>query len=384
MEGDLGEDMWVNPLKPYRSWHPFEKPKLDNNPARQTSPNLKIKETVTCFSCGEKGHIRKFCKQKEPESKFPPKTVKLLKNVQPDLEESEPQTSGSESESEQANRIMRVWKVEEGLDKEYMEPLTVNNQKIEAYRDTGAQVTLIQPQLVQNHQILTGEKYTLKGILGPAVEVPVAEIPVQYKNYQGTWTVGVLPDIGVQMLLGNDLASEVNKAEANPVRMATRSMTGPVTIETEEQPDVTMLHVAPAEELRREQRQDDSIKERGQVEKKAHQQADVYQQFLKDFECVPAEPSRQTNVFQQFLRDFANVPVEPSQPTDVYKEVSTRHQSEKKLQGQSEKKLQGQSEKKLQGQSEKKLQGQSEKKLQGQSEKKLQGQSEKKLQETGR
>ncbi|KAL8203449.1 UNVERIFIED_CONTAM: hypothetical protein K2H54_054387 [Gekko kuhli] len=130
-------------------------------------------------------------------------------------------------------------------------------------RDTGAQVSLIQPEFVQEHQYLPGKFYAIKGIKGPTFKVDLAEVPVQYREFQGNWIMGVLSDIRVPLLVGNDLASQVTKEPNLSVKVVTRGRPAQPCDYAGQQQEKrkTLLQNIQAAEALTTQQQDDSLLE---------------------------------------------------------------------------------------------------------------------------
>ncbi|KAL8189791.1 UNVERIFIED_CONTAM: hypothetical protein K2H54_006838 [Gekko kuhli] len=157
--------------------------------------------------------------------------------------------------------ILQVWRVQEAWSEDYIETVTVNEQKIKAYRNTGAQVSLIQPEFVQEHQYLPGKFYTIQGIKGPTFKVHLAEVPVQSREFQGNWIIGVLSGIRVPLLVGNNLASQVTKEPNLSVKVVTRGRPAQPCDYAGQQQEKrkTVLQNIQAAEALTTQQQDDSL-----------------------------------------------------------------------------------------------------------------------------
>lgn len=84
--------------------------------------------------------------------------------MNPEPETGKPSIPKEKESTKRSRDVLQVWKVQESLNEEYIEIVIVNDQETKAYRDTGAQVSFIQPELVQKQQYLQGGSYTLKEI----------------------------------------------------------------------------------------------------------------------------------------------------------------------------------------------------------------------------
>ena len=60
-----------------------------------------------------------------------------------------------------------------------------------ALKDSCSQVTLCHPDIIPQKYILKEECMAVKGIGQETVILPVAELPIRYRGWQGNWRVGI-------------------------------------------------------------------------------------------------------------------------------------------------------------------------------------------------
>ncbi|KAJ1211568.1 hypothetical protein NDU88_006926 [Pleurodeles waltl] len=87
----------------------------------------------------------------------------------------------------------------------YRQWVTINGQKVEALRDTGASMTTIQSQLVSTEQIVPNTFHQVIVADNRESHLPVALVPFEWGGVSGTLKVAVSPAMPVDCLLGNDL-----------------------------------------------------------------------------------------------------------------------------------------------------------------------------------
>uniref|UniRef100_A0A8C0GKY2 CCHC-type domain-containing protein n=1 Tax=Chelonoidis abingdonii TaxID=106734 RepID=A0A8C0GKY2_CHEAB len=153
-----------------------------------------------CYKCNETGHIKANC----PKANCPnnPTRVQVLA---PPANQRSPGPDTSQ------------------IPLERRENLRVGGKKVTAWRDTGAQVSAIHQSFVDPKLINPRAKVTIYPFMSQAVDLPTAELPVQYKGWSGMWTFAVYDNYSIPMLLGEDLANQVKRDKR--VGMVTRSQT---------------------------------------------------------------------------------------------------------------------------------------------------------------
>ncbi|XP_050806680.1 uncharacterized protein LOC127049621 [Gopherus flavomarginatus] len=175
----------VKPQTPYSSTS-----LVSSNSPRPTDPS-----DGRCFKCNELGHIKANC----------PKNTMRVQFITPPSHQRSPGPDASQ------------------IPLERRENLRVGGKKVTAWRDTGAQVSAIHQSFVDPKFINPKAKVTIYPFMSQAVDLPTAELPVQYKGWSGMWTFAVYDNYPIPMLLGEDLANQVRRAKR--VGMVTRSQT---------------------------------------------------------------------------------------------------------------------------------------------------------------
>ncbi|XP_050821174.1 uncharacterized protein LOC127056884 [Gopherus flavomarginatus] len=175
----------VKPHIPYPSTSP-----VSSNSPRPSDPS-----DGRCFKCNEPGHIKAKC----------PKNTMRVQFITPPSHQRSPGPDASQ------------------IPLERRENLRVGGKKVTAWKDTGAQVSAIHQSFVDPKFINPKAKVTIYPFMSQAVDLPTAQLPVQYKGWSGIWTFAVYDNYPIPMLLGEDLANQVRRAKR--VGMVTRSQT---------------------------------------------------------------------------------------------------------------------------------------------------------------
>uniref|UniRef100_A0A803JV88 CCHC-type domain-containing protein n=1 Tax=Xenopus tropicalis TaxID=8364 RepID=A0A803JV88_XENTR len=136
------------------------------------------KETHTCFSCNQTGHVRADC----PLKKEPPPPVQPV--------------------------VMLVSGKMENLS-HHMQPVTVGDKVTQGLRDSGSNLSLVRPEMINTGDIIPGKTLSIKGVGGSYPKVPVAKVFLDWGAGRGLREVGVTNEIPVNVLLGNDLGCMV-------------------------------------------------------------------------------------------------------------------------------------------------------------------------------
>ncbi|KAJ1188673.1 hypothetical protein NDU88_005432 [Pleurodeles waltl] len=89
--------------------------------------------------------------------------------------------------------------------KKYREWVTINGQRVEALRDTGASVTTLRHHLVSEEQIDPRALHQVVVVDNSEHLCRVAQVPFEWGGVSGCWKVAVSPTMPVDCLLGNDL-----------------------------------------------------------------------------------------------------------------------------------------------------------------------------------
>ncbi|XP_041418563.1 uncharacterized protein LOC121393619 [Xenopus laevis] len=132
------------------------------------------KDTRRCFSCNQMGHVRTGCPhKKEPTS--PGQPVVMLVSGKP-----------------------------ENLH-HHMQSVIVGDKVTQGLRDSGSNLSLVRPEMINTGDIIPGKTLSIKGVGGSHPKVPVAKVFLDWGAGRGLREVGVTNEIPVNVLLGNDL-----------------------------------------------------------------------------------------------------------------------------------------------------------------------------------
>ncbi|XP_069585125.1 uncharacterized protein, partial [Ranitomeya imitator] len=147
--------------------------------ANSTRPTT---EPRKCFTCHQTGHISPSCptKQNNTPAKAPgPNAAVLL--------------------------VGGV--VGRGCDN--VQPVTVGGHVATGLKDTGAERTLIRPELAAPEEIIPGKTLTVTGIRGISCPLPMARVFIDWGAGSGVKEVGLSDNLPTDVLLGTDLGRMV-------------------------------------------------------------------------------------------------------------------------------------------------------------------------------
>ncbi|XP_063309532.1 uncharacterized protein LOC134610496 [Pelobates fuscus] len=140
------------------------------------------RDSRRCFICNQMGHLRNTC----PEKRRPAPS------------------SGGVQPARAPSSVLFVTK-SEGNNNVNLQPVTVEEKVTVGLRDTGADVTLVRPELVRSEDFIPGRTLAVKGIgeIHPAVQM--ARVYLDWGAGRGLRDVGVSDNIPTNVLLGTDL-----------------------------------------------------------------------------------------------------------------------------------------------------------------------------------
>ncbi|XP_069617976.1 uncharacterized protein, partial [Ranitomeya imitator] len=147
--------------------------------ANNTRPTT---EPRKCFTCNQTGHISTYCpaKQKNTPAKAPgPNAAVLLVG----------------------GVVGRVC--------DNVQHVTVGGNVATGLKDTGAERTLIRPELAAPEEIIPGKTLTVTGIGGIRCPLPMARVFIDWGAGSGVKEVGLSDNLSTDVLLGTDLGRMV-------------------------------------------------------------------------------------------------------------------------------------------------------------------------------
>ncbi|XP_077346354.1 uncharacterized protein LOC143989986 [Lithobates pipiens] len=193
-------------------------PPLPTNqvPQRPESAAPGAKAFVTdnrkCYNCGKGGHLRTQC----PEQK---------KTTTPGHAASNP------------SAVLLVGGKPPGTNAN-LQPVIVGHRTVTGFRDTGAEVTLVRPEVIEKTDIIPEKYLTLTGVGETCSHVPHAYVFLDWGAGSGMREVGVSEEIPTAVLLGSDLGTLVSYyAPAKSTPDAPTELSGP-TKEGKRAPDL--------------------------------------------------------------------------------------------------------------------------------------------------
>ncbi|XP_078496945.1 uncharacterized protein LOC144753011 [Lissotriton helveticus] len=204
--GDKKQDFSKGPQNSFQGKGTGFTPKA--NPPRNPHPGQSQQPRVVhCFECGGVGHYKGDVKC--PKRPSPPTGGKAPGVASVAFGEELPLVKGGEwagvtlvslVDREMVPRIQ----VPPNTTK-YGQWITINGQRGEALRDTGASMTMVGSQLVSPDQVIPNVLHPAAMADGRMGYYPVAEVPFEWEGVAGSLRVAISPAVPVDCLLGNDM-----------------------------------------------------------------------------------------------------------------------------------------------------------------------------------
>ncbi|XP_075683474.1 uncharacterized protein LOC142652014 [Rhinoderma darwinii] len=144
-----------------------------------------------CFVCNKLGHLSTTCPEKKKNAPLP-------------------KPPGS------SPAVLCVGGIQ-GKPSDNLQSVTVGNTVTVGLRDTGAEMTLVRPELVSMEDIIPGKTLTVTGIGGVHPALPMARVYLDWGTGRGLKEVGVSENIPTNVLLGTDLGRLVSQYVASDV-----------------------------------------------------------------------------------------------------------------------------------------------------------------------
>ncbi|XP_077341885.1 uncharacterized protein LOC143987181 [Lithobates pipiens] len=140
-----------------------------------------VTDNRKCYNCGKSGHLRTQC----PEQK---------KTTTPGHPASNP------------SAVLLVGGKPPGTNVN-LQPVIVGQRTVTGFRDTGAEVTLVRPEVIEETDIIPEKYLSLTGVGGTCSHVPRAYVFLDWGAGSGMREVGVSEEIPTAVLLGSDLGT---------------------------------------------------------------------------------------------------------------------------------------------------------------------------------
>ncbi|XP_077330912.1 uncharacterized protein LOC143973903 [Lithobates pipiens] len=164
-----------------------------------------VTDNRKCYNCGKGGHLRTQC----PEQK---------KTTTPGHPASNP------------SAVLLVGGKPPGTNAN-LQPVIVGQRTVTGFRDTGAEVTLVRPEVIEETDIIPEKYLSLTGVGGTCSHVPRAYVFLDWGAGSGMREVGVSEEIPTAVLLGSDLGTLVSYyAPAKSTQDAPTEPSGPTKV----------------------------------------------------------------------------------------------------------------------------------------------------------
>ncbi|XP_077341265.1 uncharacterized protein LOC143986733 [Lithobates pipiens] len=164
-----------------------------------------VTDNRKCYNCGKSGHLRTQC----PEQK---------KTTTPGHPASNP------------SAVLLVGGKPPGTNVN-LQPVIVGQRTVTGFRDTGAEVTLVRPEVIEETDIIPEKYLSLTGVGGTCSHVPRAYVFLDWGAGSGMREVGVSEEIPTAVLLGSDLGTLVSYyAPAKSTQDAPTEPSGPTKV----------------------------------------------------------------------------------------------------------------------------------------------------------
>ena len=105
---------------------------------------------------------------------------------------------------------------------EFSEVASVNGKQIHYIRDSGSSVSLISPSVIPNFKP-SGKNISITSVFGNTETIPVAVVHLKCRYGEIDWPVGVVNNLPVEMIIGNDLDSSLGQQFRDQCFVVTRS-----------------------------------------------------------------------------------------------------------------------------------------------------------------
>jgi hypothetical protein len=173
-------------------------------------PTHPYNKRVTCFYCNQPGHIRPQCH-------------KYLKDKEEGI-------------------VSFVGETNNGGRRSFTSTGSVNGKIIQILRDTGADVTVVREDLLENPQWVNKELKVTSAFSKQHV-LKVANVYLTSIFGKGFVEVGVSPHLSVPCLLGNETYNKWQELHVQAVKTRSRALLEPIVEEDEPTPTLTSIEI---------------------------------------------------------------------------------------------------------------------------------------------
>src|SRR3981189_3102752 len=98
----------------------------------------------------------------------------------------------------------------------------MDGKQVKYIRDSGSSVSLISPNVIPDHN-MTNETISITSVFGNTETIPVAVVHLKCRYGEIDWPVGVVNNLPVEMIIGNDLDSSLGQQFRDQCFIVTRS-----------------------------------------------------------------------------------------------------------------------------------------------------------------
>jgi len=197
---------------------PAPPPAIISNSAPRFSAEGKQRNRLLCTHCNRTNHTVDTCFLLHPEmmthhNSRPVRRVQAASSQ--DVTTPPPQA---------LSRVKAPEIIDVNLPKDYMIEVVINDKIVTCLRDTGAELSLIRPELILPHQMTSSVILCKQPLDAHMKSVPLCELEVIINATSLTATMGIAPYLDVPCIIGNDIASRLTGLRPDVVyQVSTRS-----------------------------------------------------------------------------------------------------------------------------------------------------------------